>query len=171
VIWTPPATDVQPPEWAARTVDAWAREQGCAPGTVKWNPVLKCWEINLGLKPDDPRLKLYQEGKLAVKPAEVVFLHVRRQREDGKSHFEGLDIEQLGESGIRELLDRGSVTSGRGEHRNLMEAVQAVAARNEEMEEKRRKHAETFARENARDKRRAVLGIPVLPGADLKGDN
>lgn len=157
------------PVWAQDAVMRWAREHGCAPGTLRWNPLMQCWEIHLALKEDDPRLKAWQSGTAPEKPTEVVFLHVRKERQGKRPRMVGLSLEDLGERGLREILDRGNLLSGRGEFKSLMESVRAAAEQREALREKRYRDAEQVARDNSREKRRSALGIPALPvGIDLK---
>ncbi|MCK5316323.1 MAG: hypothetical protein KAJ55_00335 [Anaerolineales bacterium] len=143
----------------ADEVELWAREQG-RHGKLVWNQLLQCHEVQLSLKGDDPRMRAYQEGKLRKEPVESVFLH--RQETPG-GHFIGMNIQDLGSSGIRSLLDKGNLLSGRGEFRDLYQAVKAVDDQNQALEDLMAKEADENSRANARDHRRQLFDLPLVP--------
>jgi hypothetical protein len=134
-----------------------------------WNQVLRCPEIQFELKPDDPRLKGWMEGRLKQKPVESVFLH---RWNSAKKHYEAISLEQLGVDGLRNLLDKGNLWSGRGEYRNLMDAVRAADEQNQALEKQMENAAVEGARLRARDDRRWAMGLPSVSVPDnVEGDH
>lgn len=139
-------------------VELWAREHG-RHGRCVWNPVLRCAEIQLELKADDPRMKGWQEGRLKTKPVESIYLH--RQEVRG-GPFVAVDLNELGASGVRAWLDRGNMWSGTGEYPNLHTACMAADRHNLELEEKMKAEAVENARLRARDNKRQIFDLPLV---------
>ena len=76
--------------------------------------------------------------------------------------WKALDIEQYGPSGIVAMLEQADVWSGRGEHRSLLEFFHEVVNNNRARREKVRNAQREFIRDRAADRRRQVLGIPLI---------
>lgn len=85
-------------------------------------------QVRIELKPNDKRLKAWQEGDADEKPVETVELV---EYDEEKKCYVGLDLHQLGPSGVVEFLERGNMWSGRGEFNSLQEAVYAARQRKE----------------------------------------
>lgn len=134
----------------------WFREQGRF-AAVAWNPVLKCAEVQVRFKPGDPRLKLYQEGEIP-EDFEVVYLNYR----DDAGHLVPHDLRELGASGVRNLLDRANLHSGRGEFRDLQESLYAVEEQNRKHREMIRRAVYDAAYERAHLARRDHLNLPQV---------
>lgn len=140
-------------------VEMWARQNRGTHGYVAWNPVLKCAVIDLELRADDPRMKAWQEGRLKHKPMESIPLHYQAF---GGGPFIAIDIEQLGVSGLLDMLDKANTWSGRGQYNNMIEAVQAAERQNENLRESVRKAALDNTRDRTRDMRRQILDLPLV---------
>lgn len=152
----------------------WFREQGRM-ASVHWNEVMRCAEIRVRFRDDDPRMKLHREGRwgedasgkrvrLNLPDYDPIWLH-----HETKEGLVGYNLSELGASGVRNLLDQGNLHSGRGEYRDLYESIKAVHARNEKMQEEIKKAALEGVRERSHLKRRAILQLPQVPvGIDLK---
>lgn len=146
-------------------VELWAREQG-RHAKIVWNPLLRCPEVQIDLKAEDPRLKKWQAQtqKVPNKPVESVFLH----RHDGH-HYVALNLGELGASGVRALLEEGNMWAGRGQAPNLLAAVRMVDEKNERVKEAMRKEARDNSRDRAREHRREILDLPLVSvPADLE---
>lgn len=153
----------------------WFREQGRM-ASVHWNEVMRCAEIRVRLRDDDPRMQLHREGRwgegpdgtrvrLRVPDYEPIWLHF----EDRDGTLKGYNLAELGASGVRNVLDQGNLHSGRGEFRNLYESIKAVNARNERTQDEIKKAALEGVRERSHLKRRAILQLPQVPvGINLK---
>tara|TARA_R110002074_G_scaffold11903_2_gene44243 strand:+ start:16361 stop:16717 length:357 start_codon:yes stop_codon:yes gene_type:complete len=81
-----------------------------------------------------------------------------------------LELDEIGVSGLRELLEKGSLMSGRGEYESSEAATKAVVSQHRML----RETTEADQRDNARQRmkygRRRALGIPMIPvGIDLTG--
>ena len=129
------------------------------------------WVVRMTLRPNDKRLKLYQEGSVSRKPTEDIWL-VERNPKEGESisgapgirepAVVGLKIEELGAGGIREYLQRGNTWSGRGEHASLEEQARKAKQHNKEMRENFREHQKEESRQEQVDRRRSRFKIPFL---------
>lgn len=139
-------------------VELFARETGRT-GSLHFIPV-GGWFARLSLKPNDPRLRLHQEGMAEETPSEDIWFHVPKRGE--LNEYEPLDIVQMGRSGIREFLDRGNTWSGRGEFSDHMEALRKANAANEDIDVKFRADLKEESRHEQRDKRRWRFKIPFL---------
>lgn len=155
------------PREMAAAVDEWARQWGRR-GTIGWNAALNCAVIDLSLKPDDPRMQAWQEGRLKHEPKESIPLNWQPK---GKQYFEPINLEELGVSGLIDMLDKANAWSGRGEYSSMMEAVNAVERKNEELREMMRKAALDNCRDRARDMRRQILDLPLVSVPENIGDN
>lgn len=143
-------------------VELWARQNRGTHGTVVWNTVMNCWEIQFELKAEDPRMKAWRDGKLRVKPMEPVFLHRQKRAADGTPtpHWEGVPLEELGVSGVLRWLDEGNTWSGQGRYRSFDQACKAADDHNEALKGMIAKEAEINAGLRARDDRKRILKTP-----------
>jgi len=158
-------------------VELYARESGRT-GSIHWIPG-GGWFVRLELRSNDPRMRLYQEGRAEQPPHEDVWLHVAKQDFDRNVHpairghepwqrgrenhpFVPLDIYQMGASGVRTFLEAGNTWSGRGVFGSHEEALRKSEAANEATKEKRREDAEFAAGKRAKERRRTLLKIPFL---------
>lgn len=139
-------------------VEMWARNRG-RHATIGWNVAMRCAVIDLTLKGDDPRLKAYQEGRLKFEPKESIPLHY--QPKEG-APFVAINLEDLGPTGIVEMLEKADTWSGRGEYGSMLEAVRAVERFNNDKREKMREAVLEASRDRARDYRRQVFDLPLV---------
>ena len=116
-----------PPAEIADAVTLYFRAKGRHARLV-WNEVMRCWQIEIELSGDDPRMKAYQAGVRNARPVEVVPLH---HRPKGSTHLVAMDLDEIGASGITELLAQGDLLTGRGEFPDLLSAIRAQHERNE----------------------------------------
>ena len=116
-----------PPVEIADAVTLYYRNRGRGARLV-WSDVMRCWQIEIELSGDDPRMKAYQAGVVNARPVEVVPLH---HRPKGSPHLVAMDLDEIGPSGITELLAQGDLLTGRGEFPDLLSAIRAQHERNE----------------------------------------
>lgn len=158
-------SDVPRAPWEVREeVELYAREHGRT-GTVELVAVpggFACWVVKLSLRPNDERMRAYQEGRSGEPVPEMVWL---MDHDTGKA----LDIQQMGAAGVRRFLDRGNTWSGRGEFASVSDAVRTARERDEAATARAREQAKEENRYERREKRRQYLQIPAIPvGIDLK---
>ena len=126
-----------------------------------------CWFVDFTLKPNDPRMRLYQQGLASEPPKERVWFF-RRER---GGQLVPLDILQMGVSGVTEFLERGDTWSGRGEYSSIEDAYRKTEEANARFKERKFEEARQDAIDRAMDKRRTWLKIPFLRvGKDLRGE-
>jgi hypothetical protein len=136
-------------------VELWAREHG-RHGSVRRDP-RGFAVIELSIKDDDPRMKGWREGKLKSKPVDKVPLLYQKTfrdqygKEQRSPRYSPIDLEELGVSGVLEILNRGNLASGTGEWRDLMQCVQSVAAKNDALKDSIMRAARDNARARARE--------------------
>ena len=154
----------------------YARETGrhatlhYVPTTFRKGKMTGCWIVRFTLKSDDPRMSLYQQGKVADPPTEDVWLHKAVDSVTAPNTYEPLNIEEMGPSGVRNFLEKGNLWSGRGDYDGLVDQVKKVEDHNEIERRKNFENARYAAKKRAADKRRSNLKIPFLGvGIDLKG--
>lgn len=147
-------------------VELWARDQG-RHARIVWLPQMGCACVEIDLRPGDPRLGAWQEGRLKHEPKERVYLH---RYDKAKRCWVGVPStpSELTPDHVRGWLDRGNLWSGRGEHRarNIHEACVAADERNEEHRKAIRREVEANTRDRARDRRRQALGLPLVAVPD-----
>lgn len=134
----------------------WFREQGRM-ASVVWNDVMRCAEIRVRFKDDDPRMGAFRSGRTRL-DYDPVWLH--HETKDG---LVGYNLSEMGASGVRNLLDQGNLHSGRGEYRDLYESIKATHARNERTQAEIKKAAMEAVKERSHLKRRAILQLPQVP--------
>lgn len=150
-------------------VELWARQNRGTHGSIGWNEALKCYVIDFDLKPDDPRMKAYRDGRVKHEPKESIPLHRQLTKVDPKTGrvthagpYVAINLEQLGVSGLLEMLDKANAWSGRGEFKTMREAVQAAEDHNERLRAEIMKAAKENARDFAKDSRRQVFDLPFV---------
>ena len=150
------------------TVELWARKWG-RHGRVEWVPGLNCYAIHLTRRPDDPIMREWQEGRLAQSdpPTESVLLH---EFDPKVGRYVPLKLEELGPSGIEELLDKGNAWSGRGEFKTLADGLAHAVDQNKRNKEEWAKHMSELGRDIGSLARRTVLNLPWVPGSDVPAE-
>ena len=143
---------MQAPHSFQNAVRLWGWRHG-TDAWLSWNTLLKCWVIELALKDDDPRMKAWQAGEVKRRPSDSVPL----QRRNKSGHLVGIELEELGVSGLERLLDEGNVRSGTGKYPSLMQAVRAVQDENDRLEQQMEKAAVEAGMETADRYKRQIL--------------
>lgn len=144
------------PAEVADAVTLWFRQWGRR-AHMEWAAPLGCFVIKATRRPDDPVMRMWQEGRVAEEPMEVIYLHEPNPRGPG---YLAIDPGMLGAGGIREWLDRANLWSGRGEHASIQSSADAVDAAND-------RHQEAVmsgerGRELAWLTRRKILDLPMV---------
>lgn len=153
-----------PPADVSEAVVRWFRDNGGRHARLEWHGLLGCWVIHVTRRSDDPLQDLVRTGRIA-EATESIALH--RPAGPGLG-YAPMDLEQMGVSGVLEMLDRSNTWSGRGEYASLAEAVAAHGAAQRAQEEKMETDAYDNGRHWGAERRRHALGIPVVPvGIDL----
>lgn len=113
-----------PPMEVEAAVVQYYRNKGLG-ARLGWHEFMKCWVIEIDLKDDDPRREAARKG--LGRAVEVVPLHYPSKG----GHMTAMELDEIGASGIVELLQQGDLLTGRGEYPDLLTAVRAQHARNE----------------------------------------
>lgn len=144
-------------------------------GRLYWVPAIRTWVIKVTLRPDDPRMGAWREGRLTEEPFEQIELAEYKEDavrlSDGRviPGYVGYDLEELGVSGLVNMLEEADVQSGRGRFNSLSEAVAFQRQAQKDAHERARKAQRDAAVDRSLDRRRSVLKIPFLGvGIDLK---
>lgn len=153
------------PQEIEDAVILWARSYN-REAKVGYHRIMKCHAIQLSAPADDPKWAAYRDGKLKQAPHEFIPLN----RQDASGHYVPIALEELGASGIVQMLEEANMWSGRGEYDDVAGAAQAVIARNAAHREEQAAAVEEAAKESAWLHRRGVFGLPQTSvGIDLKG--
>ena len=161
-------------------VETWARTYG-GHGDVVWVPRAKTWQVRLTLRHGDPRLKgrdsdVFETVELQEwwEPWQWEKYAPRRARRHASSNrvlpgYRAYELDELGATGIIEILEKGSLMSGRGEFKSAEEAMYRVRETHRKERERAQGELRQHATDRALDQRRQVLKIPFLPvGVDLR---
>lgn len=141
----PPMT----PVWFADTIEMWARAHGRHAKTT-WDPPVGCFVTRLSRMSHDPVLALVKSGKKEDVGVPIYWHEwkegVRRHPVTGQvvGGFVPMDIEQMGESGVRTYLDKVATWTGRAEFKSVDDAVDASVKANDMKVQ--------YQRENLRDR-------------------
>lgn len=168
-----------PPVEIADEAELYAREWG-RHGSLEFRPTMfyngrifrGTWVVKLTLRPNDKRLKLWQEQKTGDEPTEEVWLH-EYNPDKGKPipatygklkepEYRALPLEQLGAGGVRAFLERGNMWSGRGTITSPVEALKKGREDHATHLAKVKSSAKEEAGKMAVDQRRSRLKIPFL---------
>lgn len=155
-----------------RAVAAFARDHGGQSAEIIWIPYeVNCWQVKLYKRGDDPSRS--QDPGTHFEP---VFLHewvdprtepnhprLDRLPNRNRPGYVSLELEELGVQGLVNILEKGSLLSGRGEYQSAEHALHASLKREQERSEKRQLAAKDSAVTRWKDKRRQALKIPFLP--------
>lgn len=174
----------RPPAWLAEEAELFARKSG-RNGTVRMVPTLMrgdmperwTWVIDLTLRPNDPRMLAWKEGRAEQPPKETIWLH-RRNPIEGKEipgtyglrepPYVGLDIHQEGADGIRRFLEEGDTWNGRGKFGSVTDAAKSVSEHNARERARVKEEAREENRAKLKQERRSWVGIPLVQaGIDL----
>ena len=162
-----------PPHWFVDTVELWAREWGRHAST-RWEPAVGCYVTFFSRAPNDPVLAAVQAGK-AVDEGEPFYWHDWSKKPVRRTPFGTLvpgyipaDIEGMGESGVRERLDRANMWSGRGDYRSLDDLADKVVASNEQLMESKRSQLKDGLRDPLRATIRKAKDNAFVGGSGTK---
>lgn len=167
--WTQDHALPTPPLEVAEAVELWARKYG-RHATLVYVPPMKCWSVNLSLKPGDPALKRWQEGKADREPTEGVLLiewdptlgDLNPATGEKAGGYRAVDLEEYGPSGVVDLLEKGDTWSGRGEFASMQEAVVGAASRWRNQKEATKAKLRSEAGYHAKHERRLYTGNPLV---------
>lgn len=132
----------------ADAIILWGRNTG-RDVTPVWHPVLDAPIVKIRLRPDDPRMKAWQEGDLEEEPFETVLLPN--------------DLENYGATGIVEILQKGDLMSGRGTSSNLMSATVEVIERNRKAREESKQRIVKAIQEASKEEGLNYRNVKDLP--------
>jgi hypothetical protein len=114
-------------------------------------------------------MREWQEGRLAqaAPPTESILL---QEFVPGPGRYRAIPLEELGPTGIVQLLERGDTWSGRGEFSSLTEAADCAITQNRRNREKWIKHMDELGRESGDRGRRKAFDLPWVPGSDVQSE-
>lgn len=133
-------TDITPPVEFADAVEKYARRTN-RHGTLRFAPPpVNCWVIELTLMQNDPARAAWQGQIVEEEPAEIVYLWrastPAESSKHGREHLVGYKLDELGVTGMIELLERTDTFSGRGQYRSHKDAIRDQAYKAEKGVEK-----------------------------------
>lgn len=169
-------------------LELWARKSGRT-GKMHFFPPAG-WFARLELKPNDPAMLAWKQGRAAEPPTEDTFFHVKNPFEERHMSvpdvladprmkglpiidwwngmkvrmpaFLQLDIIQMGASGVTSFLEREDTWSGRGEFTSLVAGVKVQREKNIAGQASLEAHQEEKAGRRAHDLRRKIGKVPFL---------
>lgn len=163
-------------------VEEFARKSGTH-GDILWvGPPISAWQVRLTLKPGDPRLRSdhpddkYESVLLVewVDPQKeptnplTKKLHRRDRWNRLLPAYVSVELDDLGVQGVLDILEKGSLMTGRGEFKSAEEAVKKTREANQSAKDIARRKARIEAGARARDVRRQLQKIPFhRVGIDL----
>lgn len=159
------AVELEPqvPVAIADAVEKWARGRGLH-ARLMWERVLGCFVVKFTLPGTSTAAREVQEGR-AEEATECVPLH----EWDGElGTYVPLRLEDYGESGLVNMLERMDTRSGRGLYDSLHAAIAATREHNRKVAAGHRQAMED-AQAEVLDRARSVMGVPFhRVGIDLK---
>ncbi len=182
-LWLPShhAKRVAPVEFRD-AVESWARQYS-GHGDVVWvdNPI-NCWAVRLSLMPGDPRLKHPDEGTHFEQTLLHEWVDPRRDPSHPKKDrlrrhertnrlmpgYVAYDLDEIGIQGLVNMLEKGSLLSGRGEFKSPLAALQYTRNQHRKQREADFAAARDNAIQKAKAVRRRIQGLPLVSvGIDL----
>ncbi|GEM_PF-2729007 len=133
---------------------------------IVWIPEPVCqWQIRITLRSDDPVLAAWKSGELDEEPVETVEV---TYYDDGLGLYVGYELDELGVSGLTEMLEKGDTWSGQGRFGSIQDALTWQVRNQRDTQERLRNAMRDEAMAVGRAVRKRVTGEPVLPvGIDL----
>jgi len=134
--------------------------------TIVWIPEPVCqWQIRITLRPDDPALAAWQAGEAEEEPVETVEITFY---DEDLGLYVGYELDELGVSGLTEMLEKGDTWSGQGRFSSIQDALTWQVENQRSTQERLRNAMRDEAMAVGRDVRKRVTGEPILPvGIDL----
>ena len=133
---------------------------------IVWIPEPVCqWQIRISLMPDDPVLAAWKAGELEEEPVETVEVTYYDEK---VGLYVGYELDELGVSGLVEMLEKGDTWSGQGRFSSIQDALTYQVETQRNTQERLRQAMRDEALAVGRDVRKRVTGEPFLPvGIDL----
>ena len=133
---------------------------------VVWIPEPVCqWQIRITLRSADPVLAAWKAGELEEEPVETVEI---MYYDEGLGLYVGYELDELGVSGLTEMLEKGDTWSGQGRFSSIQDALTWQVKNQRDTHERLRNAMRDEAMAVGRAVRKRVSGEPVLPvGIDL----
>lgn len=129
--------------------------------SIVWIPEPVCqWQVRITLRADDPVLRAYQAGETEEEPIETVEI---TYFDEEAGMYVGYELDELGVSGLVEMLEKGDMWSGQGKFSSIQEAMTWQVETQRNMRERLKQAMKDEAMAVARDVRKRVLSEPVLP--------
>lgn len=163
-----------PPE-IAEAVELYAREWRDGHGTLTCVPfsigrggrVLSVvWVAKFTLRPNDKRMKAYQEHGGPEPPVEEVWFQVPDK--EARTGWRPLNIAQMGTDGVKTFLEQGNMWSGRGVYDSPADQLTQTRTAAAAQKVKVKADARDATIHEQRDRRRSRFKIPFLTvGIDL----
>lgn len=152
----------------ADAVELWARQFG-RHATIAWVPTSPPTpQVRISLKASDPMRQMADlfQGE---EPAETVELV---KWDEKRGCYAPVSLDDLGVTGVLEILERGNTWSGRGEFSSHEEALKAQAEEIQRSNERRKRHSRDDTLAWAGDEWTwSRLGIAAEPGADFGSED
>jgi hypothetical protein len=128
---------------------------------IVWIPEPVCqWQVRITLRPDDPALRSFQAGEAEEEPIETVEI---TYFDEQTGLYVGHELDELGVSGLVEMLEKGDMWSGQGRFSSIQDAMTWQVETQRSARERLRNAMRDEASAVARDVRKRVLNEPVLP--------
>ena len=128
---------------------------------IVWIPEPVCqWQVRITLRPDDPALRSFQAGEAEEEPIETVEI---TYFDEQTGLYVGHELDELGVSGLVEMLEKGDMWSGQGRFSSIQDAMTWQVETQRNMREKLKNAMRDEAMAVARDVQKRVLDEPVLP--------
>lgn len=133
---------------------------------IVWIPEPVCqWQIRITLRPDDPVLAAWRAGELEEEPVETVEITFY---DEEAGLYVGRELDELGVSGLTEMLEKGDMWSGQGRFGSIQDALTWQVENQRNTQERLRNAMRDEAMAVGRAVRKRVTGEPILPvGIDL----
>ena len=102
--------------------------------TIVWIPApIKQWQVRISMRPGDPALAAYQAGDTDEEPVETVEIVCRVE---GMGGYQGYELDELGVSGLIDMLEKADSWSGRGTFDSIGQAMHYQVQNQKEFKER-----------------------------------
>ena len=104
----------------ADAVELYFRKSG-RHATLVWVPEPVCqWQVRIEPREDDPARQAWMNGETDISPVETVEITFF---DEEQGLYRGLELDEIGVSGLIEMLEKGDTWSGQGEFDDIQDAL------------------------------------------------
>ncbi len=127
---------------------------------IVWIPIpVKQWQVRVTMRPGDPALAAWQAGEAPEEPVETIEIVYF---DDEARTYRGYELDEIGVSGLIEMLEKADSWSGRGRFGSIPQAMHYQVQSQKEHKDKLKKYLRGEVEAAARSIQHIIKKEPFL---------